>query len=229
MRQPIVDNLEENIALYETQEAELKSHSQLIVDSNYVEDLVKNLDLFQDQYALVDIRTYDEYIGEISGYPDLDIKGRIPGSYWGRAGTESNRLEDYRNPDLTMRSGLEILKMWDDLDIDYKRKHLIFYSGNGWRASEVMYYAELMGLQKVSIYDGGWYDWSTKFGKLDKVNENSDVGQDFQNSTELTLNTTAHSTVTRKTVTLKPVSGAVGLNFSLKMLFVAGLSIMFLN
>lgn len=139
-----------------------------IVDSNYVEDLVKNYELFKDQYALIDIRSYEEFIGQDTGYPDIQVKGRIPGSYWGRAGSHVNRLEDYRNPDLTMRSGLEILKMWDDLEIDYKNKHLIFYCGNGWRSSEVMYYAELMGLRKISMYDGGWYDWSTKFGQLDQ-------------------------------------------------------------
>ncbi len=194
----------------------MNTRSQLIVDANYVEDLVKNLDLFQDQYALVDIRSYEEYIGEISGYADLEIKGRIPGSYWGRAGSKANRLEDYRNPDLTMRSGLEILKMWDDLDIDYKRKHLIFYSGNGWRASEVMYYAELMGLHRVSMYDGGWYDWSTKFGKLDTVDESFDLG----NSTEVVRNTT-ESNVTMKTTTasstMRPISGAVGASVSMKL------------
>jgi len=115
-----------------------------------------------------------------------------------------------------MRSGLEILKMWDDLDIDYKRKHLIFYSGNGWRASEVMYYAELMGLHRVSMYDGGWYDWSTKFGKLDKVDESFDLG----NLTELVRNTT-ESNVTMKTTTasstMRPVSGAVGVSVSMKL------------
>lgn len=59
-----------------------------------------------------------------------------------------------------MRSGVELLKMWDQLGIDYKYKHLVFYCGNGWRASEVMFYAELMGLYRISMYDGGWWDWT---------------------------------------------------------------------
>lgn len=60
-----------------------------------------------------------------------------------------------------MRSGVELLKMWEQLGIDYKFKHLVFYCGNGWRASEVMFYAELMGLYRISMYDGGWWDWTS--------------------------------------------------------------------
>ena len=88
-----------------------------------------------------------------------------------------------------MRSGLEILNMWDDLDIDYKNKHLIFYCGTGWRAAEVMYYAELMGLNKVSLYDGGWYEWSSKFGKIDQ--EQVDGESEEPITTKLTTSMTS--------------------------------------
>ena len=194
MKASIEKDLEKQIKLFVQQSSDSKSPINYIVDANYVEDLVKNLDLFSDRYALIDIRSYEEFSGEISGYPDLLTKGRIPGAYWGRAGSQPNRLEDYRNPDLTMRSGLEILKMWEDLDIDYKKKHLIFYCGNGWRSSEVMYYAELMGLYRISLYDGGWYDWSTKFGKIDNKNEtfiDSNSTVDFNSTifSNLTINT----------------------------------------
>ena len=45
-----------------------------VVDLDYVVDLVKNYELFSSQYALVDIRSYEEYIGETSGYGELKTK-----------------------------------------------------------------------------------------------------------------------------------------------------------
>ncbi|WP_249925738.1 rhodanese-like domain-containing protein, partial [Escherichia coli] len=35
-----------------------------------------------------------------------------------------------------------------------------FYCGTGWRASETFMYARAMGWKNVSVYDGGWYEWS---------------------------------------------------------------------
>ncbi len=102
-----------------------------IVDIEFVQDIVNNLEVFSDQYSLIDIRSWQEHIGEISGYSDLNITGRIPGSQWGKAGSDVNQLEDYRNADLTMRSAGDIRKMWDSLGINYTNKHLIFYCGSG--------------------------------------------------------------------------------------------------
>jgi 3-mercaptopyruvate sulfurtransferase SseA len=132
-----------------------------IVDMDFISDLVKNYNTFSEQYSLVDIRSWKEFTGEISGYNDLNKTGRIPGSVWGKAGSTASELEDYRNPDWTMRSANDIRKMWSQLGIDFLNKHLIFYCGSGWRAAEVLIYAEIMGLKKVSLYDGGWYEWSS--------------------------------------------------------------------
>ena len=38
-------------------------------------------------------------------------------------------------------------------------KHIAFYCGTGWRASEAFFSAWLMGWPNVSIYDGGWFEW----------------------------------------------------------------------
>ncbi|MEJ2247847.1 MAG: rhodanese-like domain-containing protein, partial [Acidobacteriota bacterium] len=35
-----------------------------------------------------------------------------------------------------------------------------FYCGTGWRASEAFFYAYLMGWERISVYDGGWFEWS---------------------------------------------------------------------
>lgn len=94
-----------------------------------------------------------------------------------------------------MRSGLEILKMWDNLDIDYKNKHLIFYCGTGWRAAEVMYYAELMGLNRISLYDGGWFEWSAKFGKIDQEVEAEEAAE-FEKTTSSVMTSVILNTIT---------------------------------
>ena len=202
---PIKKDLELHIASYEEQSILAQNPINYIVDFNYVNDIVKNHELFSEHYVLVDIRSYEEHIGEKSGYPDLKAKGRIPTSLWGRSGTSSNQLEDYRNLDLTMRSGVEILKMWDDLGIDYKFKHLIFYSGNALRASEVMYYAELMGLYKISLYDGGWYDWSSNPNnafQLGPSNDNESISfENFPTTTPTPLNSTDKQTSSAKPIT----------------------------
>ncbi|MCG7586255.1 rhodanese-like domain-containing protein, partial [Photobacterium sp. OFAV2-7] len=35
-----------------------------------------------------------------------------------------------------------------------------FYCGTGWRASETFFYAYAMGWEDISVFDGGWFEWS---------------------------------------------------------------------
>ena len=129
-----------NHDLIDTQ-AELK---EMLKDSNNV---------------LVDNRSWDEYIGKISGYSYHDKKGRIPGAVYGYAGTSATTLEDYRNIDNTMRNADEIKALWKDAGID-TNKHLMFMCGSGWRAAEVLTYANVMGFDNTSLYSDGWIGWS---------------------------------------------------------------------
>ena len=117
-------------------------------------------DLKKSDFTLVDNRTWDEYIGKISGYSYHDKKGRIEGAVFGYAGVNGpTSLEYYRNVDNTMRNGYEIEKMWEDQGINLKN-HLAFMCGSGWRAAEVYTYANVMGLKNTSIYSDGWIGWS---------------------------------------------------------------------
>ena len=109
--------------------------------------------------VLVDNRSWDEYIGKVSGYSYHDKKGRIPGAVYGYAGTSSTTLEDYRNIDNTMRNADEIKALWKQAGID-TNKHLIFMCGSGWRAAEVLTYANVMGFDNTSLYSDGWIGWS---------------------------------------------------------------------
>jgi thiosulfate/3-mercaptopyruvate sulfurtransferase len=38
---------------------------------------------------------------------------------------------------------------------------IAFYCGTGWRASLAFFYAWLMGWEHISVYDGGWFEWSS--------------------------------------------------------------------
>ncbi|HZK53506.1 MAG TPA: rhodanese-like domain-containing protein [Desulfosporosinus sp.] len=122
-------------------------------------DQAKEILADKSNSILVDTRSRDEYIGKITGYKDLKFKGRPAGSVWGHAGSDPNHLEDYRNIDNTMRNGSEILAMWKEQGIT-PDKRLSFMCGSGWRAAEVMLYADTMGVKSISMYANGWYEWS---------------------------------------------------------------------
>ena len=40
-------------------------------------------------------------------------------------------------------------------------KRVAFYCGTGWRASETWFYAYLQGWERIAVYDGGWFEWSS--------------------------------------------------------------------
>jgi thiosulfate/3-mercaptopyruvate sulfurtransferase len=150
-------------------ELETESHKP-VAGSDFGGDIPMNPDLIDTQEelkealkdsnnVLVDNRSWEEYIGEISGYSYHDKKGRIPGAVYGYAGTTANSLEDYRNIDNTMRNADEIKALWESAQID-TNKHLMFMCGSGWRAAEVLTYANVMGFDNTSLYSDGWIGWS---------------------------------------------------------------------
>jgi len=118
--------------------------------------------LSEPQGALVSIRTWDEFTGKTSGYCYIDAKGDIPGARWGHAGDadDMNSMSDFQRPDGTMRPAREISQLWKEEGIDADQQ-VAFYCGTGWRASLAFYYAWLMGWERISVYDGGWFEWSS--------------------------------------------------------------------
>ncbi|WP_294347399.1 rhodanese-like domain-containing protein [Prosthecochloris sp.] len=109
---------------------------------------------------LVCVRSYPEYIGEVSGYNYIKKKGRIPGAVFADCGSDAYHMENYRNLDHTTREYHEIDAVWKRSGI-VSEKHLAFYCGTGWRGSEAWFNALLMGWPRVSVYDGGWFEWSS--------------------------------------------------------------------
>uniref|UniRef100_UPI00293D3BE8 sulfurtransferase n=1 Tax=Janthinobacterium sp. TaxID=1871054 RepID=UPI00293D3BE8 len=111
--------------------------------------------------ALVSTRTWNEYIGLTSGYAYIDARGDIPGALWGRAGADDdvNSMSEFHRADGGMRAAAEISQLWSAAGI-HPGQHSAFYCGTGWRASLAFYYAWLMAWPRISVYDGGWCEWS---------------------------------------------------------------------
>ena len=127
---------------------------ELIVDVPKAKQMLKATDA-----ELVCVRSYPEYIGEVSGYNYIEAKGRIPGAVFADCGSDAYHMENYRNFDHTIREFHETENNWQNLGIT-PDKHLAFYCGTGWRGSEAWFNAWLMGWPKVSVFDGGWFEWS---------------------------------------------------------------------
>ena len=86
------------------------------------------------------MRTWNEHIGEVSGYNYIGPAGRIAGDVWGNCGSDAYHMQHYRNVDNTMRSYPEIAANWEEAGITAD-KWVAFYCGTGWRASETWFYA----------------------------------------------------------------------------------------
>ena len=134
--------------------AEIPAKPELAVDVSEAKQM-----LASSKAELVCVRSWPELIGEVSGYNYIEKKGRIPGAIFGNCGTDAYHMENYRNLDHTTREYHEIAAIWEDAGIT-PDKHLAFYCGTGWRGSEAFFNAWLMGWPKVSVFDGGWFEWS---------------------------------------------------------------------
>ena len=134
--------------------ANIPLNPQFAVDTPEAKQMIVSPDA-----ELVCVRSWPEYIGEVSGYNFIEKKGRIPGALFADCGTDAYHMENYRNVDHTTREFYEIEDNWLKSGIT-PDKHLAFYCGTGWRGSEAWFNAWLMGWPKVSVYDGGWFEWS---------------------------------------------------------------------
>jgi len=117
--------------------------------------------LQREDGALVSIRTWREHIGQTSGYSYIEARGDIPGARWGRAGADGDvhSMSEYQRADGTMKAAHDICRLWRDAGIVPGRQ-TAFYCGTGWRASLAFFYAWLMDWERISVYDGGWCEWS---------------------------------------------------------------------
>ena len=117
--------------------------------------------LAQADAALVSNRTRAEYLGETSGYSYIEARGEIAGALWGHAGSDGDvhSMGSLQDADGRMKPAAEIAVLWREAGIGPELQ-IAFYCGTGWRASLAFFYAWLMGWPRISVYDGGWFEWS---------------------------------------------------------------------
>ncbi|MBZ0263458.1 thiosulfate sulfurtransferase [bacterium] len=132
----------------------IPAHPEYMVDLEDAKRILAHKDS-----NLVSIRSWAEYIGEVSGYNYIEKRGRIPGSVFGNCGTDAYHMENYRNLDHTTREFGEIEKLLTNVGVTPEKMNA-FYCGTGWRGSEAFFNAWLMGWQNIALYDGGWFEWS---------------------------------------------------------------------
>ncbi len=136
--------------------ATVPRRQEMIIDIQQVKTAMRD----PQRFSLIDTRTWAEFQGETSGYQYHSHKGRIPGSIYGQGNFRGpNSLTPYRNLDQTMRNFSEVKAIWTQAGIDTK-KHLCFLCGGGWRAAEVLMYAQVAGMENSSLYSDGWIGWS---------------------------------------------------------------------
>jgi 3-mercaptopyruvate sulfurtransferase SseA len=127
----------------------------------YLIDMHQTRQLIEQDGVLISVRTWNEFIGKTSGYSYIEAKGEIPGARWGRTHGDNdvNSMSEFHGPDGTMISSAEICSIWGAIN-PRPGKQTAFYCGTGWRASLAFFYAWLMNWERISVYDGGWCEWS---------------------------------------------------------------------
>lgn len=133
---------------------EVPAHPEYILS---LEDTVDKLEN-DDNFRLVSVRSYDEYIGETSGYTYIDKAGEPKGAHWGKGGSSAYTNEDYVHEDGTYIDLGELEDLWKDFDFDFKNE-LAFYCGTGWRATIPFLIMYENGYDSMTVYDGGWLEW----------------------------------------------------------------------
>ena len=136
--------------------APIPQRPELVIETKLVQSRLS----VQDEFALINTRTWAEFLGETSGYTYHQHKGRIPGASYGQGDFRGpDSMTPYRNVDQTMRNFDEIMSVWRQSGIDTE-KHLCFMCGGGWRAAEVLMFARVAGKKDSSLYSDGWIGWS---------------------------------------------------------------------
>jgi thiosulfate/3-mercaptopyruvate sulfurtransferase len=116
----------------------------------------------QGNVALVDVRSPQEFSGELLAPPNLPQEGSQRGGHipraanipWGQAA----------NADGTFKSADELKALYGDKEIDGS-KETIAYCRIGERSSHTWFVlTQLLGYDKVRNYDGSWTEWGSIVG-----------------------------------------------------------------
>lgn len=145
---------------YETEEGENKAvakddfkgeypaHPELIVS---LEEAKKDIEDKNDDVQYISTRSYEEYIGETSGYSYIPKACELPGAIYG------HDEADYKNSDGTYIRYTDMIKMLEAEGVDTS-KEMVFYCGTGWRAALPILKFYEKGIT-AKLFDGGWNEW----------------------------------------------------------------------
>ncbi|CAF4881309.1 unnamed protein product, partial [Rotaria sp. Silwood1] len=111
----------------------------------------------------IDVRTYKEYSGEITGYSYIRRSGHIPNFQY----DSLDGLYAQINGDITWNELENYLKIMSNTNTyDNNIKKIIYMCGTGWRASLAAIFAEELNLAcTISVLDSGWFEWSEEYLK----------------------------------------------------------------
>lgn len=145
---------------YETEEAENKPVAKTDFKGEYpaqpeliesLDQAIKNIEDEDSKVQYITTRTYDEYIGNTSGYSYINKAGELPGAIYG------HDEADYKNVDGTYISYNDMVIMLEKEGVDID-KDMVFYCGTGWRAALPILKFYEKGIQ-TKLFDGGWNEW----------------------------------------------------------------------
>ncbi|XP_065182624.1 thiosulfate sulfurtransferase YnjE-like [Sycon ciliatum] len=141
----------------DAQLSEHRDNGDVFVDMEFVQQVT----LGQHENAvLVSCCSWREYIGCVSGYKYISRKGRIPTARWALSGAGKDDLWHWHDELGVATDWKHLARLWAVAGITHS-KHVILYCGTGWRCSAAWFYLRALGYQHVSIYDGGWLEWSS--------------------------------------------------------------------
>lgn len=127
---------------------EIPAHPEYVYSIDEVQDKLEN----DDNFRLVSIRSWEEFIGETSGYGYIPQAGEPKGAIWGK---DSGDYEDENGIAVESDTVAKYLAEFDaTLDND-----LAFYCGTGWRATTPFLILYEEGYTNIHLYDGGWHQW----------------------------------------------------------------------
>ena len=124
------------------------AHPELIVS---LDQATKDIEDENNEKQYITTRSYEEYIGETSGYTYIPKAGELPSAIYG------HDEADYKNADGTYISYEDMIKMLEDEGVDIN-KDMIFYCGTGWRAALPILKFYEKGID-TKLFDGGWNEW----------------------------------------------------------------------
>jgi thiosulfate/3-mercaptopyruvate sulfurtransferase len=134
-----------------------KVNAHLRADRKFILDRLEN-----GSFALVDVRSPDEYAGKIIAPPGMtetaQRAGHIPGASnipWSKA----------VNEDGTYRSADELRALYSDQGVDGSTQDIVAYCRIGERSSHSWFaLTYILGYPNVRNYDGSWTEWGNLIG-----------------------------------------------------------------